>query len=128
MSAHSSLKKIELLHASLKPDFLQRLLFTFQSNKGNKGRLTEFQSIILSRNPIEDKGALSLAALFKEFPKMFNLTELSLSKCSLSSKSVNSLFMAGNFSTTLKILDLSYNSLKEEPSVISIYFKTYSLF
>ena len=115
-----NIKNISLLQGSLKSDFLQRLQAVLQSNKSNKSmqpRLTEFNSINLSRNQIEDKGLIYLANIFKEFPKLCNLTDLCLSKCSIGSKSLNTLLTSSNLGSTLKHLDLSYNSLKDEPTV-----------
>ena len=130
-----NIQKVTLTHGNLKPDFLQRLLSSFQASKSFKqfslitstngkttNSFTSFKSINLSRNSIEDKGLIYLSNLFKEFPILCNLHSLILSRCSLSTKSLNALFSSISLSTTLSHLDLSFNNMKEEPVVrINLY-------
>lgn len=126
------LQNLSLIQANLKYDFLQKLLNAFQFIKSNKHLplansfnntniynilSTCFKKINLSRNPIEDKGLFLLANLFKEFPQLCNLTNLSFSKCSISSKGVNNFFAAITVDSTLSSLDLSHNYLRDEPTV-----------
>ena len=118
------IQNISMVHANLKHDFLQRLSSAFQSMKSIKkispqecnNNFTSFKSINLSRNSIEDKGVICLANLFRDIPKLCNLTSLTLSRCSITSKSINALFSsASSISITLNSLDLSFNYFKEEP-------------
>lgn len=121
----NNLTNITLIQSNLKYDFFQKLCSSFQSHKSLSSSSTNkpasFKLINLSRNSIEDKGVISLANLFKEMPHLCtDLSNLILSKCSISSKSVNVLF--SNFSqsaSSLTTLDLSNNFLKDEPVVSS---------
>ena len=119
------IQNISIIHANLKHDFLQRLFSAFQSMKSIRkinsalelsNNFTSFKSINLSRNAIEDKGLICMANLFRDIPKLCHLTSLTLSRCSITSKSINALFSsASSMSITLNSLDLSYNYFKEEP-------------
>lgn len=112
------IQNLTLISTHLKHDFVQRLLQAYQSSKSNKRpSLSEFKSINLSRNTsLEDKGVIYLANIFKEFSKLCNLSNLVLSRCNITSKSLNAFFSSAPLlSSTLTSLDLSFNSLKEEP-------------
>ena len=110
------IQNLSITHVNLKHDFIQRLVTAFQiAKKINQEPKNSFKSINLSRNSIEDKGLILLANLFKEFPRLCNLTSLTMSRCALNSKSLNSLFVINSLSSTLTNLDLSFNYLKEEP-------------
>lgn len=143
-----NIQNLSLNQTHLKAEFLQRILNSFQASKSFKqyslitstngkpaNSFTSFKSINLTRNSIEDKGLNSLTNLFKEFPILCNLNTLVLSKCSISSKSLNVFFASVPLNNKLKVLDLSYNNLKEEPIVslknskkIMIFFKILFLF
>jgi hypothetical protein len=117
------IQNLSITQANLKHDFVQRLLNAFQTVKTIKKYNSEtnafigFKQINLSRNTLEDKGVVLLTNLFKEIPKLCQLTSLILSKCTLTSKSVNTLFTSISWlKNTLTCLDLSYNNLKEEPA------------
>lgn len=123
-----NIQNLTLIHTNIKPEFLQRVLHSFQASKSFKqyslisstngkttNSFTSFKSINFSRNSVEDKGLISLGNLFKEFPILCNLNTLILSKCSITSKSLNYLFNGTTVGKQLKFLDLSFNSLKEEP-------------
>ena len=125
-----NIQNLSLIHTNLKAEFLQKILSSFQASKSFKqysliisstsgkptNTFTSFKSINLSRNSIEDKGLNSLTNLFKEFPILCNLHTLILSRCSISSKSLNGFFGSISVSNKLKILDLSFNNMKEEPT------------
>jgi hypothetical protein len=125
-----NIQHITLSQANLKADFLQRLLSSFQASKPFKqyslisstngkttNSFTSFKSVNLSRNSIEDKGLTYLAHLFKEFPILSNLSTIVLTRCGLSTKSINLLFASIPSNTLLTHLDFSFNNLKEEPVV-----------
>lgn len=122
-----NLKKLCLIQSNIKFDFLNKLLNSIQLNKSGKtisNALTNLHLINLSRNPIEDRGLNAFSNLFKDnhtSSSHSNLIDISLSKCSITSKSVNNLFNSINL-YLLQNLDLSFNNLKEEPLVNLILF------
>ena len=113
----NKIRSLSLVHSNLKYDFLQRLYQSFQTGKSRKTNGSSLNALNFSRNPIEDRGITYLANLFKDFSYLSNLSALSISKCSLTSKGVNSLFNAMSVQHSLTSLDLSFNSLKDEPIV-----------
>lgn len=113
-----NIKNVSLIHSNLKFDFFNKMQ-TYLSNgkKNNRHFLSNLNAINLSRNSIEDRGFNLFINLCKEHTShMSNLKKIVLSKCSLSSKSVNFLFASINL-TTLTHLDLSHNHLSVEPTV-----------
>jgi hypothetical protein len=126
-----NIKNVLLVQSNLRYDFLQKLYASFQSqyktsnnssSSNNNDRKIGFASINLSRNSIEDKGIGFMSNMFKEMPNVYEtLTSLSLSKCSISSKGVNALFVSLSQSKNLTTLDLSHNFLKDDPVVCSFY-------
>ena len=123
-----SIQNLTLIQTHLKADFLQKVLSAFQASKSFKqyslisstngkttNSFTKFKSINLARNSIEDKGLISLANLFKEFPILCNLNSLTLSRCSLTTKGLNAFFSSVNMCNKLRHLDVSHSNLKEEP-------------
>lgn len=117
-------KSLSLIHSSLKPDFFHKMQVYLQaSSRGSF--LSRLKQINLSKNSIEDRSLILFMNLYKEYNVMSNaaalshsarLTSICLSKCSLTSKSINHTFAALSF-PSLAHLDLSYNQLKDEPSV-----------
>ncbi len=119
-TSSSSLRGLSLIQANLRSDFLNRLQAGFNSKSVDSSIAAHgLKAINLSRNSIEDKGLIYLANMFKENTRLCSeLNQLSLSKCSISSKSLNSLFAVADFTSTLTHLNLSYNFLKDEPTVV----------
>lgn len=125
----SKLRSLSLIHCNLKSDFLQKLHQTLNQVKNNTKIVNLkqiFKKINLSRNSIEDRGALILSQMLKDFNtvdvELRDLEYLALSKCSLYSKGINSLFSSlKDYSTSLTNLDLSYNSLKDDPNELFRY-------
>ena len=108
----------------MKSDFFNKLNNNLvQASKQSRSKnftVSNLRSINFSRNQIEDRGAILLlnCLLFYQQLNSTNvstLKEIYLSKCSLTSKSVNQIFASFNFSQTLQALDLSFNSLKDDP-------------
>ncbi len=119
-TSSSSIRGLSLIQANLRSDFLNRLQAAFNTKSTDSSIGTHgFKAINLNRNSIEDKGLLYLANMFKENPRLCKeLNQMSFSKCSISSKSINSLFAGTDFTSKLTHLNLSYNFLKDEPTVI----------
>lgn len=120
-----NLKKLTLIQANLKPEFFNKLQSQFAQNKLKQSSqilpisnpITNLKSINLSRNPIEDRGLMLFINLFKDQQSSSthsNLIDISLSKCSITAKSLNNLFSTINL-YLLNTLDLSHNNLKEDP-------------
>ena len=128
------LRNVSLVQCNLRNDFLNKLaslVMSSSSSSSSRCKSTHhIRSLNLSRNSIEDKSLASLANMLKwhemSAPVSFqSLAQLTLSKCSISSKGVNVLFAAAASSTlhtSLTALDLSFNFLKDEPTVYSLLF------
>ncbi|XP_042317378.1 F-actin-uncapping protein LRRC16A isoform X2 [Sceloporus undulatus] len=103
------LEELVLENAGLRTDFAQKLANALSHNP-NSG----LHIVNLASNPLEDRGVSSLSIQFAKLPK--GLTQLNLSKTSLSPKGVNSLSqsLSANqlLATTLTHLDLSGNILR----------------
>lgn len=118
-------KKLTLIQSNIKADFFNKLQNYFSQIKTKQSSqllpisntITNLRSINFSRNSIEDRGLVQFINLFKNHETSSthsNLLGIYLSKCSLSSKSINNLFSTINL-YLLNSLDLSYNNLKDEP-------------
>ena len=130
-TSSNNLKKFSLIQANLKCDFFSKLNQNLASvskqaitNKQQPKQIfvvSFMKSINFSRNQIEDRGiSLFINCLLSQqqtISNTSNLKEIYLSKCSLTSKSINQMFTIINFTSSLTILDLSYNNLKEDPVV-----------
>jgi hypothetical protein len=85
--------------------------------------IANLELVNFSRNHIGDEGLnLFTECIVNQQPNptgsnASHLQEIHLSKCSLTSKSVNQMFTSLSFSKSLTHLDLSFNSLKEDPTV-----------
>jgi leucine-rich repeat-containing protein 16 len=125
----SKLRSLSLVHCNLKSDFLQKLSQTLNQVRNNTKIINLkqiFRQINLSRNSIEDRGAQILSQILKDFNsidlELNKLEYLALSKCSLNSKGINSLCSSLKaYSTSLTHLDLSHNSLKDDPNELFHY-------
>ncbi len=119
----NKIKSINLIHCNIKNDFLQKQLLTIQQYRStNKQYKYALNQVNLSRNTIEDKGAIILSNIFKEFTTTgydVKFNSLALSRCLINSKGMNSIssVLKENFACTLTHLDLSFNSLKDDPTV-----------
>lgn len=126
------LKTISLVHAGLKPDFFHKMqvYLQTQSSKSSRSFLPQLKHMNVSKSSIEDRGLIMFANLYKDYGASSSspspMASLILSKCSLTSKSVNNLLSAITF-PSLAHLDLSYNYLKDDPSV-SLYGLPYFFF
>ncbi len=106
-------------NAYLKSEFLQKLSSLKQTSNKIKNTIY-IKHINLSRNSIEDKGAIALANILKEMSQsiLLQFNYLSLSKCSLNSKGINCLAVSlKDYASSLNVLDLSSNNLKDDPVV-----------
>ncbi|EDL36298.1 mCG141016 [Mus musculus] len=106
LSKSGSLEELVLDNAGLKTDFVQKLAGVF----GENGSCV-LHALILSHNPIEDKGFLSLSQQLLCFPT--GLTKLCLAKTAISPRGLQALgqtFGANPaFASSLRYLDLSKN-------------------
>lgn len=97
-----------------------------QQFKLNNKNIIYFNRVNLSRNAIEDKGAIALGNVLKELKTSQTsqlacqqLSYLALSKCSINTKGINSLSVSlKDYTSSLNVLDLSFNNLKDDPTVI----------
>ncbi|XP_039977511.1 F-actin-uncapping protein LRRC16A isoform X2 [Xiphias gladius] len=103
------LEELVLDNAGLKSDFAQKLASALSQNPAST-----LQTLNLSNNSLEDKGAAALSAQLAKLP--MGLKNLNLCRTSMSPKGVNSLCQAlcANpvVASTLTQLDLSGNSLR----------------
>ncbi|KAB0792496.1 hypothetical protein PPYR_14455 [Photinus pyralis] len=111
-----SLEELYLDNLGLKADFVNKLTNAVKCNVANC-----VNTIDLSNNMIEDKGAINLTGCVSRLNK--GLVHLNLSHCGLTSKGVNQLAYAltanSNIYTTLTYLSLSGNSLKDD--IVNLY-------
>jgi hypothetical protein len=130
--AFNSLRHVSIVHSNLKSDFFNKLNSCLTSSgkhrSGGRNSVTaSLKRIDFSRNQIEDRGLTSLINCLinnqvNSIANVSHLKEIHLSKCSLTSKSVNQMFAALSFDNSLTHLDVSHNSLRDEPQVrIAIY-------
>lgn len=118
------LKNLSLIHSGLKPDFFHKMQIYLQSNNkynSTNNFLTNLRTLNFSKNSVEDRGLTLFINLCKEYGILHHmhsncLTSMLLAKCSLSTKSVNHMFSTIGF-PVLNHLDLSFNYLKDEPTV-----------
>ncbi|XP_037044031.1 F-actin-uncapping protein LRRC16A isoform X5 [Bradysia coprophila] len=119
------LEELHLEALGLRADFLHKLAVSVITNNN-----PALQTIDLSHNLIEDKGAQSLCALIGKLVQgaihlagpiakiSKGLCKLSLSQCGLTAKGVNqmahSLSLNQSISSSLTYLDLSGNNLKDD--------------
>ncbi|KAJ6641624.1 F-actin-uncapping protein LRRC16A [Pseudolycoriella hygida] len=105
------LEELHLEALGLRADFLHKLAVSVITNNN-----PALQTIDLSHNLIEDKGAIHLAGPIAKISK--GLCKLSLSQCGLTAKGVNqmahSLSLNQSISSSLTFLDLSGNNLKDD--------------
>ncbi|KAK4872636.1 hypothetical protein RN001_014665 [Aquatica leii] len=111
MKKSLSLEELYLDNLGLKSDFVNKLTNVVKSNIASS-----LNTIDLSNNMIEDKGAINLTGCIPRLNK--GLVHLNLSHCGLTSKGVNQLAHAltanNNVYTTLTYLSLSGNNLKDD--------------
>ncbi|KAG5848489.1 hypothetical protein ANANG_G00098980 [Anguilla anguilla] len=100
------LEDVCLENSGLKPDFAVKMACAIRDHPSSALHI-----INLSANPIEDKGVIALSHQLEKLPK--GLTQLCLSRVSLSPKGVGTLAQAFShsklFSSSLRHLDLSGN-------------------
>ncbi|XP_069037318.1 capping protein, Arp2/3 and myosin-I linker protein 2 isoform X2 [Lepisosteus oculatus] len=101
------LEEVCLENSGLKPDFAPKMACALRDHS-----CSALHTINLSANQIEDKGVVALSQELEKLPS--GLTQLSLSRISLSPKGVGSLAQAfllnQSFSSSLRHLDLSNNA------------------
>lgn len=142
-TSNCNLKSLSLIHSGLKSDFFHKMQIYLQSTSNstsssnlrstssklatNGAFLPYLKHINLSKNPIEDRSLVLFINLYKDHSISSTITNharlsgVHLSKCSLTSKSVNHMFATLSF-PALTHLDLSYNHLKDEPNVWDVFF------
>jgi hypothetical protein len=117
-----------VIHSNLKSDFFNKLNTYLTNNAKQQHQrplrsnlvISNLRLINFSRNQIEDRGLTLLvnSLLNNQVSSIANvsfLREIHLSKCSLTSKSVNQMFASMTFDNSLTNLDLSHNSLRDDP-------------
>lgn len=137
-------KSISLVHSGLKLEFFHKMQIYLQStgNKPSSNKplidgtfLPALRQVNFSKNSIEDRSLILFMNLYRDcsvlstssFTNHSRLTGLFLSKCSLTSKSINHMFSVLAF-PSLTHLDLSFNHLKDDSTVKFNYLFIYNYF
>lgn len=124
---------LSLIHSGLKSDFFHKMQIYLQTTPSNNNKSTSklatdgtflplLKQINLSKNQIEDRSLILFINFYKDHSissttsSQARFSSLLLSKCSLTSKSVNHMFSTLTF-PALNHLDLSFNHLKDDPFV-----------